>query len=409
MIGIEWLNVYAGLAGIALTELFDGRGLDHDRLANLMMERRSVGLPFEDPVTNAVNAAKPLVDALTPGERARIELLVTSTESGVDYSKSVASYVHEHLGLSRSCRVLEAKQACYAATGMVQLAAGWLASGHSPGARALVIATDVAVVDEYAQYAEAATGHGAAAVLLGDQPRILAIDPGAYGLHSYETLDSARPEPTLDIADADRSLFAYLDCLTRSFADYADRVEGADFATTFDRLVLHTPFAGLVKAGHRKMMREHTAVGAEAVEADFARRVAPSLAYPQVVGNLCSGSVYLALASTIDRAPVQRPERVGLFSYGSGCASEFLSGVVAPEAGPELGRMRIAERLAARRAVGFEEYTRLLKETRRCLVPERDRRVDPEDWWDFADRAAHPGELLVLTGVENHHRRYDWR
>lgn len=409
MIGIEALNVYAGLAGIALPELFDGRGLDRARLGNLMMERRSVGLPFEDPVTNAVNSAKALVDALDPVERGRIELLVTSTESGVDYSKSVASYVHEYLGLSRSCRVMEVKQACYAATGAVQIAAGYLASGRSPGAKALVIATDVAVVDEYAEYAEAAAGHGAAAVLLSDSPRIMTIDPGAFGLYSYETLDSARPLPTLDIADADRSLFAYLDCLAHSFADYAERVDGADFAGTFDRLVMHTPFAGLVRAGHRKMMREHGEAQPAAIEADFDRRVAPSLTYPRVVGNLCSGSLYLALASTIDNAPCDRPERVGLFAYGSGCASEFLSGVITPEAGRVLGAQRIGERLAARRDIDFDEYTRLLKETRVCLVPERERRIRTEDWADYLDHADRPGELLVLTGVEDYHRRYAWR
>ncbi|NEB70821.1 3-hydroxy-3-methylglutaryl-ACP synthase, partial [Streptomyces fulvissimus] len=76
---------------------------------------------------------------------------------------------------------------------------------------------------EYAEYAEPATGHGAAALLIGDDPRIMALDPGAFGLHSHETLDSARPLPDLDIADADRSLFAYLDGLSHSYADYSGR------------------------------------------------------------------------------------------------------------------------------------------------------------------------------------------
>ena len=62
--GIEALNVYAGLAQIPVAELFAGRGLDPHRLDNLMMRQRSVGLPFEDPVTNAVNAARPIVEAL---------------------------------------------------------------------------------------------------------------------------------------------------------------------------------------------------------------------------------------------------------------------------------------------------------------------------------------------------------
>lgn len=130
--GIEALNVYCGIAQIPVRALFEGRGLDMDRLGNLMMDNRSIALPFEDPITNAVNAARPVVDRVGAD---RIEMLITSTESGVDYSKSVASYVHEYLGLSRNCRVVEVKQACYAATAAVQMAVGYVASGVSPGGR----------------------------------------------------------------------------------------------------------------------------------------------------------------------------------------------------------------------------------------------------------------------------------
>lgn len=402
--GIEALNVYAGIARIGVPELFAGRGLDPDRLANLAMAERSVGLPFEDPVTNAVNAARPLLDALPAADRDRVELLVTSTESGVDLSKSVASYVHEHLGLPRTCRLLEVKQACYAATAAVQLAAGYLASGASPGAKALVIATDVALVDARAGYAEPATGHGAAAVLVGEDPRVLTIDPGAFGLHSYETLDSARPTPTFDIADVDRSLFAYLDCLANAFADYAGRVADADFATTFDRLAFHTPFAGLVRAAHRKMMRS-AGVPAGAVDADFERRVQPSLRYPARVGNLCSGSVYLALASLLDHAEVDAGARVGLYSYGSGCSAELFSGVVDARSRSAVGAMGIAAHLDARRELTFVEYEKLLGDALRVLTPDQNRTVDLDRYADYLDGARN---RLVHTGIKEYHRRYEW-
>jgi polyketide biosynthesis 3-hydroxy-3-methylglutaryl-CoA synthase-like enzyme PksG len=402
--GIEALNLYCGLAQIPVPALFAGRGLDAGRLGNLMMASRSVGLPFEDPVTNAVNAAKPIVDALGPEDRDSIELLVTSTESGLDLSKSVASYVHEYLGLSRNCRLLEVKQACYAATGAIQLAAGYLASGVSPGARALVIATDVALVDERAGYAEPATGHGAAAVLVSHQPQVLAIDFGAFGTYSYETLDSARPTPEFDIADVDRSLFAYLDCLSGSFADYQSRVDGADFATTFGYLAMHTPFAGLVRAAHRKLMRECRAPGS--ADADFEARMAPSLAYPALVGNLCSGSVYLALASLLDHAQINAPVRVGLYAYGSGCSSEFFSGLVDRGSVAAVRGMQIGAELARRRELSFAEYAGLLKVTLRALVPEPDRIVDMAPCQDFIppDR-----RLLVYVGTKQYHRRYEWR
>jgi len=90
-VGIEAMNVYCGLAQIPVEVLFEARGLNRDRLGNLMMDQKTVGLPFEDPITNAVNAAKPIVDALTPEQKERIEVLITPTESGIDYSKSIAS------------------------------------------------------------------------------------------------------------------------------------------------------------------------------------------------------------------------------------------------------------------------------------------------------------------------------
>ncbi|MBI3688117.1 MAG: hydroxymethylglutaryl-CoA synthase family protein [Actinobacteria bacterium] len=406
-VGIESLNVYAGLARIGVRELLAGRGLDPDRQANLLMTSRSVGLPFEDPVTNAVNAAAPILAGLDPTDRAAIELLVTSTESGVDLSKSVASYVHDHLGLGRACRVLEVKQACYAATGAVQLAAGYLASGVSPGAKALVIATDVALVDARAGFAEPATGHGAVALLVSDRPRVLTLDLGAFGCHSYETLDSARPSPRFDIADVDRSLFTYLDCLTSSFAGYRDRVDGADFVTTFDQLAMHTPFAGLVRAAHRKMLRE-AGTSVDLVAADFERRVAPSLRLPAMVGNLCSGSVYLALASMLTHADVSAGARVGLYAYGSGCSAEFFSGLVDAGSARAVQAMGIPAYLAGRYELTFAEYTQLLADTADVLVPAEHRTVELGGYRKILERGRAGRPLLAHTGAKDYHRRYEW-
>lgn len=408
MIGIEAVNVYCGPARIGVPALFEGRGLDPKRLDNLMMDERAVNLPIEDTVTNAVNAAAPLVRRLDDEDRAKVGILIVSTESGVDYSKSVSSYVHKYLGLSRNCRIVEVKQACYAATAALQLSAGYLASGASPGGKALVIGSDVALVDGRAQYAEPATGAGAAAVLLGSDPRILQLDIGAFGAYGYETLDSARPGPEFDIADSDRSLFAYLDCLTNSYQDYAAKVDAVNLRKTFDHLAMHTPFAGMVRAAHRKLMRDHTDASRQEVSEDFERRVAPSLHYPRQVGNLCSASVYLALCSLIDQAQDTAGARVGLFSYGSGCASEFFSAVISPGAAAELAGMRIGARLRERVELTFEEYEALLAENVRCLTPVADRSTDVERYAPLARRGTGGEPTLVFTGAKDYHRTYEW-
>ena len=396
--GIEWLNVYGGRVAVPVAEILRGRGLDPDRFDAVLPRdaARSVALPFEDPVTHGANAARPILDLVGVDG---IELLITATESGVDYSKSVASHLHRYLALPATCRLVEVKQACYAATAALQLAVGHLAARARDGAKALVIATDVAVVGADGDYAEPATGSGAVAMLVGADGGVLAIDPGAYGLHGFDTFDSARPLPDRDVVDVDRSLMAYLECLRHSVNGYLATVADADLHATFDYLALHTPFPGMVKAAHRSLLRDLTGASAEAIERDFAERVAPSLRYPSLVGNLFSGSLYLALAALIDTVQPVRDCRVGLFSYGSGCSSEFFSGVIGTESARRVGKLGIADGLARRRLIDFAEYRTLLPAARAALVPAENREID----LSLAD-----GPTLALTAVHDYQRHYEW-
>src|SRR5262249_42847695 len=100
--GIEALNVYGGRTFLDVEGLAAARGLDTARFRNLLMKRKSVALHCEDPVSFGVNAARPIVDALPPEVRDTIELLVVSTESGIDLGKAMSTYVHHYLGLSRN-------------------------------------------------------------------------------------------------------------------------------------------------------------------------------------------------------------------------------------------------------------------------------------------------------------------
>src|SRR5258706_16261480 len=101
------MNVYAGRVFLDVAKLAAARGLDLLRFQNLLMKRKSVAVNFEDPVSYAVNAAKPVVDRLSPEQKRRIELLILCTESGIDFGKAMSSYVHHYLGLSRTCRTFE--------------------------------------------------------------------------------------------------------------------------------------------------------------------------------------------------------------------------------------------------------------------------------------------------------------
>jgi hydroxymethylglutaryl-CoA synthase (EC 2.3.3.10) len=379
-----------------------------ERFDNLMMERKSVGLPCEDPVTNAVNAAKPILEGLSKDELDRIELVITSTESALDFGKSLSTYIHDHLGLSRRCRLFEVKQACYAGTAAFQMSVNSVVSNASPGAKALVIATDVARAALKKTYAEPSQGVAAIAMLVGQKPEVLKLDFGASGYYGYEVMDTCRPEAEIETGDPDLSLLSYLDCLEESYRAYEDRVEGADFQNTFDYLAFHTPFAGMVKGAHRNMMRKFKKVGQDDIEADFQRRVLPSLRYCTEVGNVYSASVYLALCGLIDHAEISGSKRVGLYSYGSGCSSEFYSGIVTSRSKEKLAKMQIGEKLKNRYELTMEEYDKLLDLNLEWMFGIKDKVVDISGFSEIYNNQIEGKGYLVLKEIKNYHREYSW-
>jgi polyketide biosynthesis 3-hydroxy-3-methylglutaryl-CoA synthase-like enzyme PksG len=407
-IGIEAINFYGGRTFLNVRTLFEARNLDMRRFDNLMIHRKSLALPCEDPISFGVNAAKPLVDQLTFDERSRIEMIVTATESGVDFGKSLSTYIHDYLGLSRNCRLFEIKHACYAGTAALQMALNLVAANGSPGAKVLIVATDIAKAAVKGSYVEPSQGAGAVALLVSDQPDIMEIDFGANGYYSYEVMDSCRPTPEIETGDSDLSLVAYLDCLENSFKAYADRVDGADFLETFDYLAFHTPFPGMVKGAHRMMMRKLKGLPASKSDADFEQRVAPSLSYCVEVGNIYSATLYLALCGLVDTADLQTAKRVGLYSYGSGCCSEFFSGVVGPGSKNKLAQLEKQLSLETRHELAMDEYDSLLDLGLEWGFGVKNKEVNISTFQQIYDRTIGGQGLLMLRQIKDYHREYYW-
>jgi polyketide biosynthesis 3-hydroxy-3-methylglutaryl-CoA synthase-like enzyme PksG len=407
-VGIESINFYAGRTFLDVRRLFEVRKLDLRRFDNLMIQRKSVGLPCEDPVSFGVNAAKPLLEALDRDEKDRIELLVTATESGLDFGKSLSTYLHDYLGLRRACRLFEVKHACYGGTAALQTAVNLIAAGASPGAKALVIATDIAKGAIKGSYVEPSQGAGAVAMLVSDQPKTLELDFGANGYYAYEVMDSCRPTAEIETGDSDLSLVAYLDCLENSFKEYAAKVEGADFVDTFDYLAFHTPFPGMVKGAHRMMMRKLKGAPAQVSDVDFVQRVEPSLAYCYEIGNVYSATLYLALYGLIDTVDLPKPKRVGLYSYGSGCCAEFFSGIINSESKTALESLDKRSTLDTRYELTIAEYETLLDLSREWGFGVKDLKVDNSTYQGIYERAIAGQGLLVLKRITDYHREYEW-
>jgi polyketide biosynthesis 3-hydroxy-3-methylglutaryl-CoA synthase-like enzyme PksG len=407
-IGIESINAYVGQTYLDVRELFDVRGLDTKRFSNLMMRQKSVNLPCEDPVTNAVNAAHPLVQALSPEERAQIEAVIVGTESGLDFGKPISTYVQAHLKLGRRCRSFEVKHACYGGTAALNSAMGLVELSANPKAKALVVATDAASVAAKNTYWEPSQGAGAVAMLVSRSPEVFELDPGAQGFYSYEVMDTCRPRADLEAGDSDLSLLSYLHCLEQSYGAYRDKVAGADLRESFDFLVLHTPFAGMVKGAHRTLLRKQKVLTPPELDGDFDQRVAPSIHHCTRVGNVYSAALYLALVSLLDTTEIDAPKRLGMFSYGSGCASEFYSGVVTPASRAKVRRNGIAEAIERRRRLSMAEYELLSDLSLEWKGPVQDKAVDITPYAGIYAQCCAGRGLLVLAQVEKYHRDYRW-
>jgi polyketide biosynthesis 3-hydroxy-3-methylglutaryl-CoA synthase-like enzyme PksG len=407
-IGIESINAYVGQTFLDVRQLFEARGLDTHRFSNLMMREKSVNLPCEDPVTNAVNAARPLLLAMSEAERAQIEAVIVGTESGLDFGKPISTYVQEYLQLGRGCRSFEVKHACYGGTAALNAAMGLVTMSAAPGAKALVVATDAASIAAKNTYWEPSQGAGAVAMIVGRNPEVFELDGGAQGFYSYQVMDTCRPRADLEAGDSDLSLLSYLHCLEQSYGAYREKVPSADIHDTFDYLVLHTPFAGMVRGAHRTLLRKQKSFDVAEIDADFERRVAGSLLHCTRVGNVYSAALYLALCSLLDNAEFDSPKRLGMFSYGSGCASEFYSGVVLPASQRKVRSHGIAEAIERRRRLSMDEYELLsdLSLEWKCAVAEKT--VDVSAYRNVYDECCSGLGLLMLDRVEKYQRIYRW-
>ncbi len=414
--GIEAMNVFAGTAFLDVEKLAAHRNLDRTRFENLLMKEKSVALPNEDPITFAVNAAKPIIDGLSAEERNRIEMVVTCTESAFDFGKSMSTYCHDLLGLNRNCRLFEVKNACFSGVAGLQNAINFILAQVSPGAKALVIATDIsrfmleeggsAFKMEWA-FAEPSGGAGAVAMLVSETPHVFQVDAGANGSYGYEVMDTCRPSTDSEAGDSDLSLLSYLDCCENAFLEYQKRVRGADYVNTFGYLAYHTPFGGMVKGAHRNLMRKQVkGVTASDIESDFRRRFSPGLTYCQRVGNIMGATAMMALASTIDNGDFDKPQRVGVFSYGSGCCSEFFSGVVTRAGQDRIRELRIKQHLDRRYELSMDEYEHLLVGSNAVKFGTRNVVLDTR--FVPGTRKALGKPVLFLKEIKEYRRIYEW-
>lgn len=396
-VGIHRLASCVGTGVLDLGDLARARGRDPEETRQTLdVAERTVLAPFEDPVTQAVEAARQVLDDDTRG---RVRWLLVATESSLDEEKPLSSWVHHWLGLPAACRNLEVKHACYAGTGALRLLLAWLAAEAGPDDLALVVTTDLSLLGLGKPY-EYILGAGATAALLRRDPDLLVLEPGTAGVFASEVTDVIRPLPWLETGNSNTSLFSYLEGLDGSFDAFEKHNGATDVDAAFRAQVYHAPFPALTFRAHQRLLlRSHDDWSRARCRAHFEARVAPSLAVHTRVGGVYSGSTFLSLLGTLLTHPELGPgDPVGVYSYGSGSCSEFYRAVVGPH--PE----RVCDprpQLEARLPVDVARYEAAETERSEARKLADYTPTQHDDW------TPRPG-ALVLHGVSDHVRRYGW-
>jgi len=405
-IGIDAMGIAIPRRYVDITDLAHARGVDPGKYVHGLGAREmAIADPGEDTVALAATAARRALDAAGL-DGSELGLLVVGTETGVDHSKPVASFVHGLLALPRAMRVYDTQHACYGGTAGLMAAVEWIASGAAGMQRALVICADIARYG-VGTPGEPTQGAGAVAMIVSANPAMLELDVGITGAASTHVHDFWRPLGHREAqVDGHYSVACYLDAVATAYRGWKARaierelVRGDGVVSShLARVCYHVPFCKMAKKAHLQVRRcdlddtgETWDAGLEEQYAaqSFATQVAPSLPLCSRVGNIYTGSLYLGLSGLLAAQAAELARaRIGLFSYGSGCTSEFFSGVVGARAAERAAAMRIDDVLAARERVTIAEYERIM-----ALPPAAPAAEPP------------PPGAFRFTGVAEHRRQY---
>jgi len=401
-VGIDAL-AFAGPEGfVEMTDLAQARGVDPGKYLNGLGQRRmAIATPCEDTVTMAAEAATRALTGFDT-DPAEIGTLIVGTETGVDHSKPVAVYVHELLGLDQRCRTFETKHACYGAMAGLTSSMDWIGSGRARGRKALVIASDIARYGLNTP-GEPTQGAGAVAMVVADDPRLLAIDPQRIGDYTRQVMDFWRPlYSKYAFADGQYSIQCYLDALSGAHADAVG--ERAELLAGLGACLYHVPFVKMAFKAHQRHLEIERGRPLDKQQAEawrmliesYQRLAAPWLGLNAEIGNIYTGSLFLALIDLLRQAAEGLAGReVSLFSYGSGCGATYCIGRIGEQAARWREALDPADQLAARRRLSIEEYETVIDDTERADTAQR---LEPDHY------GLNGG--LYYVGTRDHRRQY---
>lgn len=339
-VGIDALAFSTSKYFLDLSDFAQHRKADYNKyVLGIGQKQMSVFPPQEDIITMAFDASEKVLQKID--DKNSIDLVIFATESSLDLSKSSGMYIHKFLGLKNECRIMDFKQACYSATGALQLAKSYVKDNVN--SKVLIVGSDIVrYVPETS--GEPTQGGAAIAIVVSRDPSLASIDQH-FGVYSSEVMDFWRPTYSKEaLCDGKLSAFTYLKYLSITFEQYLSKsgLQPSDFACS----CYHAPFGKIATKANKQIFGQENSID-----------VTNSLQYNSIIGNSCSASLYICLISLLENSPKNfSQQRIGMFSYGSGSVAEYFSVTVLEKYKNMLSKEKSWNMLQSRTQISFDEY-----------------------------------------------------
>ena len=423
-VGIDDMAIYIPKLYIDYKDFAKARGIDPQKLEyGIGIKKMALADANQDPACMAANACLRLMkkNDLKPQDIGRIYV---ATESSLDESKAMNSFVIgmleqvygentlEHAG------GIECKFACVSGSYAIYDNANWIRARENNEQAAIVIVSDIAKYDigsagEYTQ------GAGAVALLIKDNPRLMAFDEKVTSTIIKNEYDFYRPfGKVTPLVNGIYSNLLYLIQVRKALEAYKDKAtklgfiklrEDESITDHIDYINVHLPYrkmgekalAYLLRHEWRHLPRwkniidqiklnepipkdprgtiESLIADTEFMRADekfrkefmktgyyrevFDKKMSSSLEASALIGNLYTASMYMGFRSLVEfennKGIDLYNKRVGFGSYGSGCSAMVFSGIFQEQCKEIANKMDLDKEIGQRTKISIEDYEKL--------------------------------------------------
>lgn len=413
-VGIDSISFDIPKLYLPISTLANKRNIESDKLIKgLGLHKMSFPDQHQDVVTFAANAGLKLIqqENINPSEIARIYI---GSESGVDSSKPIASYVLSLLeskigiGSFRNCDVVDLTFACIGGVDALQNCLDYIRL--NPTKKAIVIASDNAKYDlessgEYTQ------GAGAIAMLITSNPRVLSFSK-EVGVSSEGVFDFFKPRRSFSkseitnskdnpewfgvienevsiykeqpVFDGQYSNQCYINRITEAYEHFKrESQQTGKVYENWSSILMHLPYCyqgrrtfieifanenpellnnqiGETKKDKQKALTKSS----EYLEL-INQKIYPSEIASSQIGNIYTGSIFLGMLSALcyhakQNTPLEN-KKVGFIAYGSGSKSKVFEATVCENWKSVIIQINLFETLENNHSIDFETYEKLHK------------------------------------------------